>query len=355
MTYRTGVITTHAELESLRDDWNVLADKAGSPLLSHEWFMAATEAFCPEENLHVLAVWNRNQLVAAAPLTRVNRRYRRRLELIGASRLYEPSGLLFDGPDALLELCRLLVAQGRPVALQRILHADAIEPAIHGVCPRSARLTRQESARSPYVMIDGSWDSYFASLSSRRRYDFRRTRTRLEQQGAVSFQCHVPTGSTLNALLRQGFEVESSGWKGRQGSGLAVNPALREFFTKYAERAATQGRLRICFLNVKENPVAMQLAIVANRRWWVLKTGYDEAWAEYSPGIQLTMETVRHAFESGYDALEFLGTSEPWLNIWTHKEHAYSNFVFYPSTAYGQAYWAIDRTLQRLGNIKNRF
>jgi len=41
--------------------------------------------------------------------------------------------------------------------------------------------------------------------------------------------------------------------------------------------------------------IAMQLIVEHASRLWIYKVGYDEEWAEHSPGLQLMWEVMRHA------------------------------------------------------------
>jgi CelD/BcsL family acetyltransferase involved in cellulose biosynthesis len=354
MTRKIIVIQSLAELESLRDDWNRLSEAVNSPLLSHKWQLAAASAFSQRDRLHVVTIWSDDRLVAVAPLTRAHRRGQTWLELIGASRLHEPGGLLFADQDCLASLCTAMADLPYPVILQRITQHEAVLAALTNAARAPGRVIARQTPGSPFLLINNKWSDYFGSLSSRRRQDFRRARNRLERQGAISVECLAPAPGELPALLERAYRVESSGWKGRNGSGLAVNPALRHFFDRYAEAASRRGQLRICFLNAGGTPIAMQLATVTGDRWWVLKIGYDEQWADYSPGMQLTMETVRIAFESGIQAYEFLGVSEPWLQIWTRQEHTYATLMHYPANLRGRMAWLVDSLVRRLGAAVKR-
>jgi CelD/BcsL family acetyltransferase involved in cellulose biosynthesis len=74
---------------------------------------------------------------------------------------------------------------------------------------------------------------------------------------------------------------------------------------------------------------------VALGRMWVLKIGFDEAFARCSPGFHLTCEALRHACDRGVRAYEFLGSAEPWEMRWRPEPRAYKLIVVYPVTARG--------------------
>ena len=47
-------------------------------------------------------------------------------------------------------------------------------------------------------------------------------------------------------------------------------------------------------------------------RYYMLKTSYDQAYSEQSPGVVLREHVVRHLYETGCGEHDFLGDDEPW-------------------------------------------
>jgi Zn-dependent peptidase ImmA (M78 family) len=73
----------------------------------------------------------------------------------------------------------------------------------------------------------------------------------------------------------------------------------------------------------------------------VLKIGYDERWAQHSPGIQLMWDVSREAFERRLKTFEMLGSAEPWLTIWAREQRTYRTLAFYPHNIRGTLRWAL--------------
>jgi tetratricopeptide (TPR) repeat protein len=326
------IICDVATFTALAQDWNQLAAARANPLLSHEWFLSWAETLADHDNLHVIVIEQNNRLCAAAPLQQLRKGGATRLELLGTINLREPSGILYEDPVSLDQLVTALTSAGISTALRRIENGTTVKQvmAAHG----RARLIHRPSGPTPYVPIAQNWDDYFASLSSRRRYDFRRSRNRLERIGEVKIDISCPPRSELDRLLEIAFDIEAAGWKGRRGSALRKNARLQTFMRRYAARACTSGNLRLGFLTVGGTPIAMQIALLYAQRYWVLKIGYDERYAKYSPGMQLTMETVRYAFTTGCNSYEFLGTCEPWIEVWTKQTRTYDSLAFYPYSSF---------------------
>ena len=49
----------------------------------------------------------------------------------------------------------------------------------------------------------------------------------------------------------------------------------------------------------------------------------------------LMMHAVKYGFEQGLSRIEFLGSYEPWLSVWTKNIRAYSMLLHYPPNIHG--------------------
>lgn len=174
--------------------------------------------------------------------------------------------------------------------------------------------------RSPYLVLDGTWDEFFASLKSSHRRQLRRLRRRLEESGEVAFEVH--DGHTnLDGLLRDGFRLESSGWKDRQGTAILSDAAITTFYRDVARWAADQGWLRLAFLTHDDRSIAFALGVDANGVTYGLKTGYDPAFRSLGPGRLLQADLIRHTFDVGQRRFEMVGTDDAYKLSWTNNVH----------------------------------
>jgi CelD/BcsL family acetyltransferase involved in cellulose biosynthesis len=324
------------QLEARREDWDALARQFRTPVLDHDWFLSCAEAFYANRDLCIVTASNNGTLAGAAPLVMESTASGPRLMQIGASKLYEPGGWLFDSPDALAELVGATVAVGRPLLLQRV-------PAESGVCQAFAKVSRHRALTASKVGRPSlgvptrqSWDLYATSLPKHLAENLGRWRRKAERRiGPVSYACENPAPSGVDARLERFAAIEASGWKGRHGSALEVRPDLREFFRRYAHRAAAAGRLRIATLSFGSTVAAMEISVEAYERMWQLKIGYQDALSTYYPGLQLTLGSIRHAFERGLESYEFLGSAAPWQERWKPEPRPYRLLTSYPLTLPG--------------------
>src|SRR5262249_34907362 len=162
--------------------------------------------------------------------------------------------------------------------------------------------------------------------------------------GPVRSEVLSPAPEELLPLLEEAFRVEAAGWKGRKGAALLTNAERGSFYRRYATAACRQGILRPCFLCLGAQAVALQLAAECGGGFWFLKIGYDEQFAQCSPGTLLMLEPLRYAAARGLRSYEFLGTVEPWTQLWAPRVHPYISLRAYPARARGLAALATDLT-----------
>jgi CelD/BcsL family acetyltransferase involved in cellulose biosynthesis len=316
--------TEAAGLAALTPAWRAAAGDDPRPTEELEWARACAETLSAGAQLKAVAVAD-GARAAVAPL--LWRPREARLELAGVRELYEPMDVPHTDAGALEELVGRIRATGRVLHLGRLPADSAVVDVVRRAYgPRLVRI--EPACATPVISLDGGDPAQ--ALSSRRRSDLRRARRRAERLGEVSAEVHSPSPREVDALLAAAACIEEQSWKGRAGTALASDPARYAFFLRYGYAAARRGTLRIAFLRVADRAVAMQLAVERGGRYWLLKVGFDEAYAAGSPGQLLMLETLRWASERGLRSYELLGTAEPWTAAWTKDTRPHVNLRAYP-------------------------
>jgi CelD/BcsL family acetyltransferase involved in cellulose biosynthesis len=331
-----------AALPALATGWDALAR---TPLQQFCWARACAAAFSPAGQLRVLSLGPAERPVALAPLIERGQAFAKlgaHLELLGVHELYEPMDLLYADAAALDALVAQLRQTGYALRLGRV---PADSPTLAAVQQAYAghgwvHLTAAEPA--PYIELAAAWQEPESQFNAGRRSDFRRALRRAQELGEISYEILAPTPANLPGLLAEAFAVEGAGWKGAAGTALARDGVRQQFFQQYAAAAAAQGILRLCFLRLNGQAVAMQFAVECFDRFWLFKIGYDEQFARCSPGTLLMLQTVRYAAARGLAAYEFLGSADPWTAHWTQRQRPGVAVRAYPWRARGLASFARD-------------
>jgi CelD/BcsL family acetyltransferase involved in cellulose biosynthesis len=337
---QTRVIRDVTALDGLAEAWDAIAAPAVSPMQQYAWARACAATFTGRRDLHVVAV-SESVGLAVAPL--VQRRDRlARVEFLGALELDEPSDVLASDEASLALLAEVLVRSGHPLLLKRIPAESPLVPALLRAYSGRGLVVRRRLSGFPWIPLHAGWTRPEDCLNAGRQSDLRRARRIAESIGAVRMEVFSPALADLGAVLAEAFAVEAAGWKGRQGSALACDPIRQAFFRRYAAAACRRGILRFGFLRIGGQTAAMQLGVEWGGRFWLLKIGFDEAFARCSPGTLLMLEMVRRAAQRGLHAYELLGVSEPWTRMWTELEHPCVSLRAYPASRTGAAALAAD-------------
>jgi CelD/BcsL family acetyltransferase involved in cellulose biosynthesis len=189
--------------------------------------------------------------------------------------------------------------------------------------------------RSPYIEIDRPWDEYTKRLDKRWLRQLEKRRGRLDAQGGLTLDVVDGTDGDLDALLAEGFRIESLGWKGEAGTAVLSKPDTAAFYTALAKWSAERGWLRLAFLRVGDQAVAFDLSLEADGVHWFVKTGFDPVWREQAPGLILRHDMVKRAFDLGLRRYELMGSDESWKATWTDEVHEQVQAIVVPGRRVG--------------------
>lgn len=178
----------------------------------------------------------------------------------------------------------------------------------------------------PIEKSQGASPSWMAGTSQKFRANVRRTRRQLEELGQVRVRHFDQVGPEV--LLRF-YELESSGWKGKQGTAIACSERTRHFYDRIATKAAQYGYLSLDFLEIDGRPICGHLAFKIGGRYFLAKAAYDETFRRYGPGQLLVHEILQRSPEWGLKEFDFTGPATWDESRWTSKVRGLSRiYVF---------------------------
>ena len=314
----------------LTGEWTALAERLGAaPYAQPEWVAAWWRAFGAGE-LKILVLRRNGRLVGLLPVAR------RHGCISSLTNYHTPqSGLLAEDAGVAYHLVQILFA-GNP---RRICLGGltTMGTDIH-VCRRAAeeagyRIWVHPYQTSPFLRIEGSWEQYEAGLGAGWTSGLRRSLRRLNRHGQVSLEI-VSGGERLTEALQSAFAIEAFSWKGAQRTAIQSRPETAQFYNDIARWAAARGSLRLFFLHLDRQPLAMLYALEEQGVCHLLKSGYDPRYRQFSPGSLLMRSVVEHCFATGLRAVEFHGDAEPYKLYWAADAHQLKRFdAFSPSLA----------------------
>lgn len=327
---RVEIVSDLEALRAIRRSWNRLVEEAGidHPFLGHEWICSWWECFGSGKELYILLVKTGARLQAIAPLM-FSRESMHGVRVRRLGALYNPHTPRLDfivapgaADGAYHSIWRhVLDVSGRWDVLE-IPQMLAGSPTLASLSKMAAddgfRFGVWHGEDSPYVPFRGTWESYVKQLSHNHRTKLRKGLNRLSRLGEVRMEV-VSAEQGMAAALDDGLRIEAAAWKAKTGTAVCSQPDVESFYKVYAEHAAANGSLRLLFLTVAGTRIAFAYALYYRDRLFVLKAGYDPAYARYSPYNLLCHFVFKDGFERALHEYEFLGNNEPWKLDWTRE------------------------------------
>lgn len=329
---------------ALEREWNTLVEASGArPFDRHECIRAWISNFAPEARLVVLTARDpAGRLVAALPLlaemgfvgglparqlVATANTHSCRFDMVAedpraAGRAF--LAYLLDKPG--WELLRIIDVPEGGNAWQ--IYRAAAEMGLP--------VGTWESQRSPYLSFPSSYPELLAGKSLLFRANLRRRRRQLERLGTLSVE-RVTDDAKLRERLDEGFALEQSGWKGKEGTAIAQDKRTRAFYTEMAFGAARHGYLSLFFLRLDGKPIAFHYGLAYRGIYYVPKLAYDESLKGCSPGLVLLEEAIKDGISRGLRGYDFLGAEAEWKNKWSSSVDPHHWLFIFRDTSVGHA------------------
>jgi CelD/BcsL family acetyltransferase involved in cellulose biosynthesis len=210
------------------------------------------------------------------------------------------------------------------------------------------RVVDRPGPRSPYLALPATMDQLLRSRSRNLRKQVNHRRNQLARQGPIELRV-VRGGADLAPALDAALRLEGTAWKVRAGTAILSDPRRERLFRGFTAAAADRGWLRVVLLEVGGEPVAADLAVAFAGAAHVLKTGFDDRYERFSPGLVLRAEAIRAAIDEGLTGYAFLGSADDYKLRWTEELRPQAGLRAYRGarTLPESVYWSAARPALR--------
>jgi CelD/BcsL family acetyltransferase involved in cellulose biosynthesis len=208
--------------------------------------------------------------------------------------LFDLSGNPLIGADRALDVMRAMMLKLRQSSPTRVLMlrnlqaAGPVWDALH-ILQKDGLISITHLEQWERAMLDRSAaataeDYIVQSLSSGNRKQLRRKRKALEENGPLSLVIHDRPDSISGAFDRF-LDLETSGWKGRNGTALKQKPDDASYVLGVMRAMAGVDRAFIAELHMDGKTIASGFFLSCGAEAFFWKTTYDETFASHSPGV----------------------------------------------------------------------
>jgi CelD/BcsL family acetyltransferase involved in cellulose biosynthesis len=140
------------------------------------------------------------------------------------------------------------------------------------------------------ALVRSPQEDYLAGQRSHRRREQARMRRRLGEELGAELRAVDRAGE--QSAVESFLSLEAAGWKGREGTAFASDPAHAEFFRELCRSYAEQGRLQLLSLESGSRVVAMKCNLISGDELFCFKIAHDESLSGFSPGVLLELDNM---------------------------------------------------------------
>ncbi len=204
------------------------------------------------------------------------------------------------------------------------------------------------------IDLRASWEETETRLGGNYRRQMAKAQRRLEAAGSLLFEtrdtwgddCREQSaGGDLESALREGFELEARGWKGKAGTAITQQPSLMAFVARHATALAGTGPrppvadreqevgiaacgVRIATLRLDGRLIAFLCCWRGKDCLFTPKIAYDETFAACSPGKLVFYWNLRSLLQAGdWRSLDMAGPLADYNAKWSTGTYPVATLV----------------------------
>jgi len=181
---------------------------------------------------------------------------------------------------------------------------------------------------SPFIPLDTSWDELLASKPKKFRYKVRKRAEALSESPDLALRWYRNEQDCAE-LLQAMESIERSSWKQEAGVAIFSRDHEKRYHELLLPLLAQRGALVANVLSQAGKPIAYTLGCHAGGWFGLLKTSFDAAYSELSPGAIVADQAIAVAIELKAREFDFLGDQDQYKLAWSKLVRAHSSYYLY--------------------------
>ncbi|MDB5395847.1 MAG: hypothetical protein JWM91_3353 [Rhodospirillales bacterium] len=224
-----------------------------------------------------------------------------------ASALFRP-GSEYCAPELLAALAGAIAEPFNRMDLRQLASAS---PLCQAAVPEGWGGEIEEGEPCPLLAVSGP--DGMAAVPPRMRSNWRNAVRRFAREGGMVEQVGAQgTGTAITSLER----LHAARWRKKGQHGVLVDPSLSAFLRNAVPELDRAGLLRIQQLNFGADIVGVLFAMRGKTATHYYLSGFDPAFAHFSPGTILVGAAIQAAAGEGLSAFDFLRGCESYKYAW---------------------------------------
>lgn len=249
-----------------------------------------------------------------------------------------------DRPDVVAALFGALTSvpcRWDVFAVRRLLQASELTRHLTDFVGRSAYPCRIRREQPSFILdLAQGYDHFLRSRSGKfRNYLGRKTR-QLNSLGQVRV-LRAGRDLSLEDAYADVLAVDTRSWKHANGSSIPARAEQLPFYRLLCEEALRRDRLHLTLMYLNDRPIAFNLGLTLQDRYYYIKTSFDEEFRSASPATVMRAALVRSLVDEGMRVLDFPAEPYKWEEQWTDQKRWHRSILMFNRTPRGLFYRAV--------------
>lgn len=166
--------------------------------------------------------------------------------------------------------------------------------------------------------LRGTFEEFWKSRGQNLRHNLARRRRRIAEQGSEVRLVACRTPAEVDSAIQEYGVLETLGWKAAGGTAVSIHNEQGRFYRDIFTDFCARGEGVIYQWKLNGVVAASNLCLARDRMMVVLKTAYNEEYAQFSPGFMMQQDIVQRLYEERQVRIvEFYGRLREWHTRWT--------------------------------------
>jgi len=334
------------EWETLSDIWNQILKKSESNniFLTWEWVSTWWRHFGEGRKLLVLLFKKDGNIIGFAPLIYTKKRVKFLnlgiIEFIGTG--------LSDYGDFILtkekEACMNLIIdflEKEPIKwdmmdLRHIPENSSTSGLLKKLAKERSYNVIKKGTNCMYVPLSQTWEEYFRTLSSNRRYDLRRSLRKCNKDHSIYVK-HLENMVDFEETINDFFDLYVKWLMERYNISSIFNIPLykvKQFLTDLAHilfitQADGENLIDLSFFMIDGKPASSCYSFIYDKIFFAYMMPWDSSYSKYNIGNLHLMYLLEYSMKQGLKKFDFLRGNEPYKNRWNAMITKNSSITFF--------------------------
>ncbi len=238
-------------------------------------------------------------------------------------------------------------------SMRRLIESNPIIENIESILKKcSVKYRFSWEAPSFFLPLENNYDDYLKKRSGKFRNYLKRIEKKITFSGNIDFHEIEDLGG-INDAYRALLEIEIKSWKHEHGTAISSISRQEKFYEELCVSANENGWLHMLFLYMDDKPIAYNMGLLKDSKYYYIRTSFDEELRRYGPSTLLRAQLIKRLISDRVEYFDFPGEPYEWERQWTEEMRWHRSLEVYNDTLKGKLYSAYRTYKKRRDGQRN--